>query len=228
MTHSLSDQELWTAVDSYITSTIVERDPVLDAALAHSDVSGLPPIAVSATHGKFLALLATIRGAKNILEIGTLGGFSTICLARTLPAEGRLISLEADAKHAEVARTNLERAGLSEVVQVRVGSALDTLPLLVREGAGPFDFVFIDADKASIPDYVEWALALTRPGSVIVVDNMVRRGAILDAASGNPDVQGIRRLHENLAHDKRVSATTVQTVGSKGYDGFTLIVVAAG
>ncbi len=180
---------------------------------------------MSATHGKLLALLAHVRGARRILEIGTLGGFSTIWLARTLPSDGRLISLEADPKHAQVASENLARAGLSQVATVRVGLALDTLPLLVQDGAGPFDFVFIDADRASIPDYVEWALKLTRTGSVIVVDNMVRRGAILDDASSDPNVQGIRRLHEGLARDRRVSATTIQTVGSKGYDGFTLIVV---
>lgn len=225
MAQTPPDQDVWLAVDRYIGDTLVPTDAALAEALTQSDASGLPNIAVSAPHAKLLALLATINGARNILEIGTLGGFSTIWLARTLPKEGRLISLEADPKHAAVARANLQRAGLSELAHVRVGLALDTLPLLAQEGAGPFDFVFIDADKANIPEYVAWALKLTRVGSVIVVDNMVRRGAILDAASIDPNVQGIRRLHESLKHDRRVSATTIQTVGSKGYDGFTLIVV---
>lgn len=228
MHHQQSDQDVWTAVDRYIAGTIVYCDPVLDAALAASDAAGLPSISVSATHGKLLALLAQIRGARSVLEIGTLGGFSTIWLARALPPAGRLISLEADPNHARVATANLAAAGLSHIAEVRVGMALDTLPMLVQEGAGPFDFVFIDADKASIPDYVEWSLKLTRAGSVIVVDNMVRRGAILDSATSDPNVQGIRRLHERLARDQRVSATTIQTVGSKGYDGFTLIVVTGG
>lgn len=220
-----TDQDVWLAVDRYIGKTLVHTDAVLAEALAQSDAAGLPNIAVSAPHAKLLSLLATIKGARHILEIGTLGGFSTIWMARALPKDGRLISLEADPKHADVARANLQRAGLSGLVQVRVGLALDTLPLLAQEGAGPFDFVFIDADKANIPEYVAWALKLTRVGSVIVVDNMVRRGAILDEAASDPNVQGIRRLHETLANDTRVSATTIQTVGSKGYDGFTLIVV---
>jgi predicted O-methyltransferase YrrM len=225
MHHAQSDQDIWSAVDQYIGGTIVDCDNVLTQALTTSDSAGLPTIAVSPSHGKMLALLATIRGASKILEIGTLGGFSTIWLGRTLPPGGRLISLEADPKHAEVARTNLARAGLTGAVEVRVGLALDTLPLLVSEGMGPFDFVFIDADKSNIPEYVDWALKLTRVGSVIVVDNMIRRGAILDTTAMDPNVQGIRRLHDALARDHRVSATTIQTVGSKGYDGFTLIVV---
>jgi predicted O-methyltransferase YrrM len=225
MTQPKIDQELWSAVDRYITDAIVPSDPALDAALSASDAAGLPSIQVAANQGKFLALLATIRGARTILELGTLGGYSTIWLARALPAGGRLITLEAEPKHAEVARANIARAGLADVVRVRLGRALDTLPLLAQEGAGPFDFVFIDADKASIPEYFDWSLKLTRPGSVIVVDNVVRKGAIIDASSTDANVQGVRRFNERLARTKNVSATTVQTVGSKGYDGFTLALV---
>jgi predicted O-methyltransferase YrrM len=222
------DQELWTAVDRYIASAMVPSDAALDAALAASDAAGLPPIQVSVTQGKFLALLATIRGARQILELGTLGGYSTIWLARTLPAGGRLITLEAEPRHAEVARSNLQRAGLTERAEVRLGRALDTLPLLAREGAGPFDFVFIDADKANIPEYFSWSLKLTRPGSVIVVDNVVRKGNVIDGTSSDVNVQGVRRFNEQLASTSGVSATTLQTVGSKGYDGFTLVLVTGG
>jgi predicted O-methyltransferase YrrM len=225
MTQPRTDQELWTAVDRYIADVIVPSDPSLDAALAASDAAGLPSIQVSAPQGKFLSLLASIRGARKILELGTLGGYSTIWLARALPSGGRLITLEAEPKHAEVARSNIARAGFGDVVQVRLGRALDTLPLLAQEGAGPFDFVFIDADKANIPDYFEWSLKLTRPGSVIVVDNVVRKGNVVDPTSTDVNVQGVRRFNQQLAKTKRVSATTVQTVGSKGYDGFTLAVV---
>jgi predicted O-methyltransferase YrrM len=225
MTQPTIDQELWTAVDRYVSEVIVPSDPSLDAALAASDAAGLPSIQVSAPQGKFLSLLATIRGARKILELGTLGGYSTIWLARALPAGGRLITLEAEPKHAEVARSNIARAGLSEVVQVRLGRAIDTLPLLAQEGAGPFDLVFIDADKANIPEYFEWSLKLTRPGSVIVVDNVVRKGNVIDPTTTDVNVLGVRRFNQLLAKTKRVSATTVQTVGSKGYDGFTLAVV---
>jgi predicted O-methyltransferase YrrM len=227
MTQPKIDQELWTAVDRYVAEAIVPSDPSLDAALAASDAAGLPSIQVSAPQGKFLSLLATIRGARKILELGTLGGYSTIWLARALPADGRLITLEAEPKHAEVARANIARAGLSEVVQVRLGRAIDTLPLLAQEGAGPFDLVFIDADKANIPEYFEWSLKLTRPGSVIVVDNVVRKGNIIDATTTDANVLGVRRFNQQLGKTKRVSATTVQTVGSKGYDGFALARVVA-
>lgn len=225
MTQPRVDHELWSAVDRYIGEAIVPSDPALDAALAASDEAGLPSIAVSAAQGKFLSLLAIIRGAKNILELGTLGGYSSIWLARALPAGGRLITLEAEPRHADVARANIARAGLSDVVQVRLGRALDTLPQLAREGAGPFDFIFIDADKVNIPEYFDWSLKLARPGSVIVVDNVVRRGNVIDAASTDANVQGVRRFNEQLAKTERVSATTIQTVGSKGYDGFTLALV---
>jgi predicted O-methyltransferase YrrM len=225
MTKPQLDETLWSAVDRYITDAIVPSDPALEAALAASDAAGLPAIQVSANQGKFLALLAKIRGAKRILEIGTLGGYSTIWLARTLTSGGRLITLEADPKHAEVARANIGRAGLESLVEVRLGKALDTLPRLAQESAGPFDFVFIDADKENIPDYFDWSLKLTRPGSVIVVDNVVRRGAVIDSDTADVNVQGVRRFNERLAKNDKVSATTLQTVGSKGYDGFTLALV---
>jgi predicted O-methyltransferase YrrM len=221
------DEEQWSAVDRYISETIVQSDPALDAALEASERAGLPAIAVAPNQGKLLGLLATIRGARRILEIGTLGGYSTIWLARSLPTGGRLISLEAEPKHAEVARANIARAGLAERVEVRVGRALELLPQLEAEHGEPFDFVFIDADKANIPAYFGWALKLAHAGTVIVVDNVVRRGKLVDPNSGDPNVDGVRRFHQMLAQLEQVSATTVQTVGSKGYDGFTLAVVNA-
>ena len=216
-------QEQWSQVDEYIVKLLVPGDDALAAALAASTEAGLPAINVAPNQGKFLSLLASIQGAKNILEIGTLGGYSTIWLARALPKDGRLVTLELDPKHAGVARSNLARAGLGELVSIRVGPALETLPQLAAEGLPPFDFVFIDADKQSIPEYFEWALKLTRVGSVIVVDNVVRKGAVIDQATTDPNVQGVRRFNELLAKTSRVSATAVQTVGSKGYDGFALI-----
>jgi predicted O-methyltransferase YrrM len=220
-------QEQWSQVDEYISKLLVPSDDALDAALAASTAAGLPAINVAPNQGKFLSLLASIQGAKNILEIGTLGGYSTIWLARALPADGRLVTLELDPKHAEVARRNLGHARLGELVSIRVGPALETLPKLAAEGLTAFDFVFIDADKQSIPEYFQWALKLTRVGSVIVVDNVVRKGAVLDRASTDPNVQGVRRFNELVAKTPRVSATTVQTVGSKGYDGFALIRVTS-
>ncbi len=220
-------QEQWSQVDEYIVKLLVPSDDALDAALAASTEAGLPAINVAPNQGKFLSLLASIQGAKNILEIGTLGGYSTIWLARALPANGRLVTLELDPKHAEVARRNLGRARLGELVSIRVGPALETLPQLAAEGLPPFDFVFIDADKQSIPEYFEWALKLTRVGGVIVVDNGVRKGAVIDGATTDPNVKGVRRFNELLAKTTRVSATTVQTVGSKGYDGFALIRVTS-
>jgi predicted O-methyltransferase YrrM len=221
-------QEKWTEVDRYITDLLVAPDPALDAALAASAAAGMPPINVAPNQGKFLHLLARIHGARRILEIGTLGGYSTIWLARALPAGGRLVTLEADPKHAEVARANLARADLAAVVEVRVGRAADTLPLLAAEAGGPFDLIFVDADKASTAEYFAWALRLARPGSVIIVDNVVRQGAVADAASTDAAVQGIRRFNQALAAERRVSATELQTVGSKGHDGFALAVVLAG
>ena len=215
-------QDQWTPVGRYIASALWPADDALEEALRANAAAGLPAIDVAPNQGKLLHLIAQMQGARTILEIGTLGGYSTIWLARALPPDGRLVTLEAEAKHAEVARANVERAGLASVVEIRVGRALDTLPLLAKEGRGPFDLVFVDADKTSNPEYVEWALRLTRPGSVIVVDNVVRAGGILDASSDDPRVQGTRRLFEALAREPRLSATAVQTVGSKGHDGFVL------
>jgi predicted O-methyltransferase YrrM len=217
----------WTAVDRFLTDALVPPDPALDDALRAAAAAGLPPIQVSPSQGKLLHLLARVQGARTILEIGTLGGYSTIWLARALPADGRLVTLEADPKHADVARASIARAGLAEVVEVRLGPALDTLPALAAEGRGPFDLVFVDADKPSTPDYVAWALHLTRPGSLIVVDNVVRGGRVADAASGDADVRGIRRAIELIAAEPRLSATAIQTVGGKGYDGFAVALVTA-
>ena len=218
-------QDQWTSVDGYITSLLVPSDPALDAALASSTAAGLPAINVAPNQGKLLHLLARIHGARSVLEIGTLGGYSTIWLARALPPGGKVVTLEADPKHAEVARANLARANLGGVVDVRVGAALDTLPQIARERLGPFDLFFIDADKANIPHYFKWALDLSWPGSVIIVDNVVRGGAVLDASSADPNVQGVRRFNELVAAERRVSATAIQTVGSKGYDGFAIALV---
>ncbi len=218
-------QEQWTAVDRYITDTLLSPDPSLDAALKTSADAGLPAISVSPNQGKLLHLLALAQRARNILEIGTLGGYSTIWLARALPAGGHLITLESDPKHAEVARANLARAGVASVVHLRVGPALETLPQLADEQRGPFDFIFIDADKGNYLGYFDWALKLCRCGTLIIADNVVRKGAVVDTASSDPLVQGVRRFNERVAAERRVSATTIQTVGSKGYDGFTLVVV---
>jgi predicted O-methyltransferase YrrM len=217
--------ELWAEVDRYIVDTLVGSDAVLDAALEASREAGLPPINVAPNQGKLLNLLARVLGARSILEVGTLGGYSTIWLGRALPPGGRLVTLELEPRHAEVARASIERAGLADVVTVRVGRALDSLEALEAEGAGPFDLVFVDADKPSNPDYFRWALRLTRPGSVIVVDNVVRNGAVVDADSSDPAIRGTRELNELMASERRVSATEVQTVGSKGYDGFALALV---
>jgi len=205
----------------------VSPDPALDAALQASAAAGLPPHNVSPTQGKLLALLARVQGARAILEIGTLGGYSAIWLARALPAGGHLVTLEADPRHAEVARANIAHAGVSDLVELRVGRALETLPHLAAEGRGPFDLVFIDADKPSNPEYFAWALTLTRRGSLIIADNVVRDGAVADAESTDSNVRGVRRFMDALAAEPRVSATAIQTVGSKGYDGFTLAVVTA-
>ena len=215
-------QEQWNAVDSYITEEIIPADPALDAALAAIVAAGLPPIGVSATQGRLLHVLAQLVGARRILELGTLGGYSTICMARALPPDGKLITLEADEKHAKVARGNFARAGVEGVVDLRLGKAMDTLPKLAAEGQKPFDFVFIDADKENIPEYFTWSLKLSRPGTAIVIDNVVRKGELANASSTDPDVLGVRRLHEMLRGEKRVTAVTMQTVGCKGYDGFSL------
>ncbi|MCX4744651.1 O-methyltransferase [Kitasatospora sp. NBC_01287] len=218
----MADQQ-WGVVDQYLNEALVGEDAALTAALATSAKAGLPQIAVSPTQGKLLHLLALTVGAKRILEVGSLGGYSAIWLGRALPAGGRLVSLELSPAHAAVARANLHEAGLEKVAEVRTGRAADSLAELVDDGAEPFDLVFIDADKPSNPEYLEWALRLTRPGSLIIVDNVVRGGAVADADSTDPSVVGIRRMHELIAAEPRVEATAVQTVGSKGYDGFTLI-----
>lgn len=212
----------WAEVDDYLTAALLSPDPVLDDAIADSAAAGLPHIAVAPNQGKLLNLLARQAGARSILEIGTLGGYSTIWLARALPAGGKLVTCEYEPKHAEVARANLARAGFGEdVVDIRVGAALDTLPTLT----GPFDFVFVDADKRNSANYVRAALELARPGTTIVVDNVVRQGRVTDAASTDPDVVGVREMFDLLAAEPRLDATAVQTVGGKGHDGFVLALV---
>jgi predicted O-methyltransferase YrrM len=221
------NQEQWTAVDGYLTDLLLPPDAALEAALRDSTAAGLPPHHIAANQGKLLHLLARVHGARTILEIGTLGGYSTIWLARALPLGGHLITLEMEPKFAEIAQANIARAGLTEVVELRLGRALDTLPQLAAEGRGPFDLIFIDADKVNNPDYLVWALQLARRGSLIIADNVVRNGAVADPASADPSVQGVRRFHDLLATEPRVSATAIQTVGSKGYDGFALALVIA-
>jgi len=219
--------EQWTAVDRYLADLLVPADPILEAALQASAEAGLPPIHVAPNQGKFLQLLVSLQGACHILEIGTLGGYSTIWLARGLAPGGRLLTLESDPGHAAVARKNITRAGLADRVELRPGLALDTLRQLVAEKRGPFDFIFIDADKPGYADYFTWALKLCRRGSCIVADNVIRDGAVMDPRHEDPRVQGIRRFHERLAAEPRVTATAIQTVGSKGYDGFILAMVTA-
>jgi predicted O-methyltransferase YrrM len=225
--------ERWTAVDRYITDLLVPEDPAQEAALKSSDTAGLPPIAVTPNQGKLLALLARVQGARTILELGTLGGYSTIWLAGALPEGGRLVTLEANPEYAELARANIARAGFAEVVEQRIGPALETLPQLHAEGEGPFDLIFVDADKKNNQGYFEWALKLSKEGTLIIVDNVVRDGAILDPDAddptvGNEGIRGVRRFFEMLAAERRVSATAIQTVGSKGYDGFALAIVGGG
>jgi len=220
-------QQLWTAVDSYIVDTLIPHDPGLDAVLQANAAAGLPAIDVAPNQGKFLHLLARIQGAKRILEIGTLGGYSTIWLARALPPDGRLVTLEFDPKHAKVAAANIENASLARIVEIRVGSALDSLAQLQREGCPPFDLIFIDADKPNNPGYLEWSLRLSRPGTIIIGDNVIRDGAVTDPEDPDPRVQGVRNFIQMMAEDPRLDATALQTVGSKGYDGFTLAVVQA-
>ncbi|HVT36437.1 MAG TPA: O-methyltransferase [Nevskiaceae bacterium] len=221
-------EQLWDEVDDYINGLLAPADEALDGALEAADAAGLPQIAVAPNQGKLLHLLAQTVGASAILEIGTLAGYSTIWLARALKPGGRVVTLESDIKHAEVANANLARAGLAGMVEIRVGRALDTLPQIAAQNRGPFDFIFIDADKASIPEYFKWALKLSRRGSLIVIDNVVRKGAILDAASEDSAVRGVRRMYELIAAEPRVSATAIQTVGGKGHDGFCLVRVLSG
>ncbi|UIX34965.1 O-methyltransferase [Streptomyces sp. GQFP] len=223
----MSESQRWDDVDDYFTALLAPADEALEAALRDSDAEGLPPINVAANQGKLLQLLAQVQGARNILEIGTLGGYSTIWLGRALPADGRLVTLEYDGKHAEVARRNLARAGLDTIAEVRTGPALESLPKLADENPEPFDLVFIDADKVNNPHYVEWALRLTTTGSLIIVDNVVREGAVTDPDSTDPSVRGTRAALQLIAEHPRLSGTAVQTVGSKGYDGFALARVVA-
>ncbi len=219
------DQQTWSAVDDYVSDLLSPHDEALEQAIASAVEAGLPAIQVSPPQGKLLALLARSIGARTALEFGTLGGYSTIWIARALPADGRLVTLEADPTYAEVARASIERAGVGDRVEVRVGPALETLPRLAEEGAGPFDLVFIDADKVNTPEYFAWSLDRTRPGGLIVADNVVRDGALVDEANEDPAIAAQRRFHEMLAAEARVDATTIQTVGGKGYDGFTLALV---
>lgn len=221
----MSDEARWHATDNYFAERLLAPDAVLDAALRESAAAGLPAIAVSPVLGAFLNLLLRIRGARRVLEIGTLGGYSTIWMARALPEGGRLVTLEADPKHAAVARANIERAGLAHVVDLRVGRAAETLPLLAGEAPEPFDVVFIDADKPSNPIYFEWALKLTRAGSVIVLDNVARNGEVANAASTDPSVIGTRAFMDMVHRHPRLDATALQMVGVKGYDGFLLALV---
>ncbi|MGO4630309.1 O-methyltransferase [Streptomyces sp. 2RAF24] len=217
-----NDQDQWTAVDHYFTDLLAPADDALAAALADSTAAGLPEIAVAPNQGKLLNLLVRAQGAKKILEIGTLGGYSTIWLARALPADGRLISLEYSPVHADVARANIARAGLDKIVEVRTGAALDSLPALAEEDAGPFDFTFIDADKANNPHYVSWALRLSRPGSLIVVDNVVRGGKVATAHPDDPAITGTRAMFDLVSREPRLDATAFQTVGTKGHDGLLI------
>ena len=215
----------WDQVDAYLTETFVPRDEAFAAALAESEKAGLPAIQVSPPQGRLLELLARAVHARAILEIGTLGGYSTLWLARGLAPGGRVLTLEVDPKHAEVARRNFERAGRAGSIELRLGPALETLPRLVQEQAGPFDLVFVDADKPNLPDYFSWSLKLSRPGTLIVIDNVVREGDVVDAASPDAAVQGVRRMNERIAAEPRVGATTLQTVGGKGYDGLAFVLV---
>jgi predicted O-methyltransferase YrrM len=217
----------WAAVDRYFSEQLSLSDPVLDAAMAANKSAELPAIDVAPNQGKLLHMLAQLVGARRILEIGTLGGYSTIWLARALPADGRLITLEFSPKHAEIAHANIAHAGLSDLVEIRIGAALDTLPRLQKENSGPFDLIFIDADKSNNSEYVRWALKFSRPGTLIIIDNVVRDGAVIDADSTDKDVQGARRLFELLASEPRISSTAIQTVGVKGYDGFAFALVTA-
>jgi predicted O-methyltransferase YrrM len=220
-------KKVWEAVDNYFDKMLIPRDSTLDDALAAAAAAKLPAIQVSSVQGKFLHLLARILGARNILEIGTLGGYSTIWMARALPEGGRVITLEADPKHAEVARKNFVRAGVEGKVELRLGKGLDTLPKIASEGRGPFDLFFIDADKSNMPEYFAWSLKLARKGSIIIADNVVREGAVLDAKSKDADIQGIRRFLEMVGKEKRVSGTALQTVSTKSYDGFALVLVTS-
>jgi predicted O-methyltransferase YrrM len=218
-------KDQWTEVDQYFSERLIPTDPILEAALETSVTAGLPAISVSPNQGKLLQMLAQIVGARRILEIGTLGGYSTIWLARGLHSGGHLVTLEVNPDHARIAQVNISRAGLQAVVEVRIGNALETLPEVAAEPGGPFDMIFVDADKQNIPTYFEWALKLSRPGTLIIVDNVVRDGAVIDVESSDPSVQGVRRFVELLGAASSASGTAIQTVGLKGYDGFAIVLV---
>ena len=218
-------EELWTSVDRYFNESVVGTDAVLDAAAGAAAAAQLPPVSVTPAYGKLLHLIARAQKAARILEIGTLAGYSTIWLARAVPVDGRVMTLDVNAKHAEIARANLGRAGVADRVEIRVGPAVETLSQLARDGELPFDFTFIDADRPNAAAYFDWAVRLSRRGGIIVVDNVVRKGHVLDTSNTDPDIVGIRRLVERLASDARVSATVMQTVSSKGHDGFVLALV---
>jgi predicted O-methyltransferase YrrM len=221
------NQEQWNAMDEFLASRLLTPDAALDAALQASAAAGLPAINVAPNQGKLLHLLAKLRGARRILELGTLGGYSTIWLARALPSDGRLISLEANPDHAKVARANIEHAGLSGIVSIVIGAAVQTLERFVTDGVEPFDMIFLDADKKSYPEYLRLSLQLSRPGTVIVADNVIRRGEIADLASTDPDVAGLHEFFRLLAANPRLDSTAIQTVGSKGWDGFSMSIVSA-
>ena len=221
----MTNERRWSAVDSYLAETLLGSDPALEEALAANSAAGLPSIDVSAPQGKLIHLLARMTGARKALEIGALGGYSTIWLARALPDDGKLVTLEVNERHAAVARENVARAGLAGKVEVRTGRALAILPKLEAEGLAPFDFIFIDADKTHNPEYIDWALRLARPGTAIVVDNVVRDGEVANPSTGDSDVVGTRRMFEMMAREPRLSATAIQSVGAKGWDGFALAVV---
>lgn len=220
----MSEQE-WLAIDSYLEERHIGDDPALAAALKASAEAGLPDIAVSPTYAKMLQVLATAAGARTILEIGTLGGYSAIAMARALGDAGKLISLEHDPRHAEIARANLKAAGLADKVEIWIGEAIELLPKLGAASVGPFDFAFIDADKERIAEYFDWAVKLCRPGAMIVIDNVIRRGRVIDPDTKDPSVDGVRRFLDQVGEDDRVEATTIQTVGVKGFDGFSIAVV---
>jgi len=220
------NEQQWLAMDEYLCDRTQTPDAALEAALKSSADEGLPAINVAPNQGKLLQMLAQLRGARRILELGTLGGYSTIWLARALPADGTLITLEAVEHHASVARKNIERAGLSGVASVIVGDAVDTLESFVRDGIPPFDFIFLDADKKSYPVYLRLVLRLSRPGTVIVADNVIRSGRVADVGSADPDVIGVRKFFDMLAADTHVTSTAIQTVGSKGWDGFSISIVS--
>jgi predicted O-methyltransferase YrrM len=220
-------EDLWSTVDTYITRALVKADGALETALETSEAAGLPAISVAPSQGKLLHILARLVNARAILEIGTLGGYSTIWMARALQPGGRLVTLESDPKHAKLATANIARAGVGGVVDVRLGVALETLPRIAAEKIGPFDLIFIDADKVSTPEYFQWALKLSRVGSLIVVDNVIRKGQVANDKSDDPAVQGMRRFIEMAAAERRVVATAIQTVGGKGYDGFSIALVTS-